>query len=94
MAIYQNDRHTDDVGHGTRAGFRYVSLFGIIAFVLLLAFFIWGPQKSSTENPAGITTENTQLEKQVKPAPQPVNPATTPQTENTPVAPSPQPATP
>jgi hypothetical protein len=93
MAIYQNDRQPEDIGHGTRAGFRYVSVFGIIAFVLLLTFFVWGPQKSATENPAGTTTENTPLE-QVKPEPQPANPATTPQLEPAPVAPSPQPATP
>jgi|GEM_PF-6765881 len=78
MAIYQHDRPTgdrraDDIGHGTRAGFRYVSVFGIIAFVLLLSFFIWGPQKSATENPPAGQT-NSQLETKAAP-PQPNPPA-------------------
>ncbi len=94
MAAYREDRGTDNVGHGTRAGFRYVSIFGIVAFVLLVIFFVWGPAKSPRENPpAG--ENNTQLEKNAAPPPQPANPATSPEVEPTaPAAPSPQPATP
>lgn len=94
MAIYHSNHRPEDIGHGTRAGFRYVSLFGSIAFVLFIAFFIWGPSKTQTENPASNAEENTQLEKQVVPPKQPENPATAPQAQPQPQPPAPQPATP
>lgn len=84
MAIYHPNRPTEDIGHGTRTGFRVVSLLGVIAFILFVAWFAFGPTVSNVDTvnpPAGDT--NTPTESMAAPEQQP-----------NPPAPSPQPATP
>ncbi len=69
MAIYHQDRRTEsyDLGHGTRMGFRVVSLVGVIAFIALLGYFIFGPKMSVSENPPAGDT-NTPVESMAAPA--------------------------
>lgn len=74
MALYQPTTPHVGPGHGTRMGFRLASLLGIALFLGFLAFFIWGPRQTVSENPpAG---ENAQAEKQA--APQPTAPPAAP----------------
>ena len=83
MALYQPSRDDLEPGHGTRMGFRIASLLGIVLFVGFIAFFIWGPRQTASENPSA--GENAQVEKQA--APQPTAPPAAPQQA------APQPAT-
>jgi hypothetical protein len=81
-----DQQRTYDLGHGTRTGFRAVSLFAVLALVTFLAWFVFGPTGNAPdETPAA---GNTQIEQQAAPPTKDEAPTATP-------APSPpQPASP
>jgi hypothetical protein len=89
MAVYHHDEQRYDVGHGTRMGFRIVSILGVIGLVAFLAYFIYGSPMAVSENPpAGETT--TPVESMAAP-PQQETPAAVPAQPNSAQTPAPTP---
>lgn len=89
MAVYHHDEERSyDVGHGTRMGFRIVSILGVIGLVAFLAYFIYGAPTAVSENPPAGDT-NTPVESMAAP-PQLETPAAVPAQPN-PTQPAAQP---
>jgi hypothetical protein len=90
MAVYDHDEQRSyDVGHGTRMGFRIVSILGAIGLVAFLVYFIYGSPMAVSENPPAGQT-NTPVESMAAP-PQQETPAAVPAQSN-PAQPQAQPA--
>lgn len=62
MTVYHHDKQrNEDIGHGTRMGFRVASILGVIGLVTFLAYFIYGSPMAVSENPPAGDT-NTPVE--------------------------------
>ena len=75
MAVYDHHKQRSyDIGHGTRMGFRVVSILGVIGLVAFLAYFIYGSPMAVSENPPAGDT-NTPVESMAAPPQQETPPA-------------------